>query len=290
MAAWTLPGMNSNRLALGKNSPPVRGCRPTYFLSSFIRLARSKLSGSDRKSSDTTGYGRLAGILVLSWFLCSITVPALGDDGPQRGERLGATTAERSGENWVEKTLRALSLEDKVGQLIQARYYADYADLSDPGFIQLRRFLTQFHIGSVAFYIHRDSKGPVRIVSSEAAKMSNRLQQMSPLPLLIAADLERGLSSRLNDAPAFPWPMAFAAANKSEDVEKFASVTATQARAVGIHWIFAPIADVNDNPVNPVINTRSYGDDPATVAGLVGAFIRGAHKNEVIDYRETFSR
>jgi len=87
------------------------------------------------------------------------------------------------------------------------------------------------------------------------------------------------MASALKDVPDFPWPMAFGAAGVAAEVERFAAVTAREARAVGIHWAVAPVADVNSNPANPVINHRSFGEDPSQVAALVTAFIRGAHEN-----------
>jgi beta-glucosidase-like glycosyl hydrolase len=72
--------------------------------------------------------------------------------------------------------------------------------------------------------------------------------------------------------------MAFGAVGDTKEVEHFTAVTAQQARAIGVQWAFAPVADVNSNPANPVINTRSFGEDPDQVGALVAAFVRGAHK------------
>ena len=105
----------------------------------------------------------------------------------------------------------------------------------------------------------------------------NRLQQDSKLPLLFAADFERGLTMRLNGPAIFPHAMAFGAAGKPEYAEAFGRITAQEARAIGIHWNFFPVADVNSNPVNPVINTRSFGEDPQQVGDLVAAYIKGSH-------------
>ena len=84
------------------------------------------------------------------------------------------------------------------------------------------------------------------------------------------------------DVPSFPWPMAFGAVNNENDVEYFGAITAREARAVGIHWALAPVADVNSNPSNPIINDRSFGEDPADVSALVAAFIRGARQNGLL--------
>src|SRR2546430_16412248 len=110
----------------------------------------------------------------------------------------------------------------------------------------------------------------------EAAELLNRLQQSSELPLVIAADFERGVSMRLYGATVFPHAMAFGAAGKLEDAEDFGRITAQEARAIGVHWNFFPDADVNSNPANPIINTRSFGEDPPQVSDLLVAYIRGA--------------
>jgi beta-N-acetylhexosaminidase len=95
---------------------------------------------------------------------------------------------------------------------------------------------------------------------------------------LFAADFERGVSMRLMGATVFPHAMAFGGDGKTEDAETFGRITAEEARAIGIHWNFFPDADVNSNPANPIINTRSFGEDPKQVGDLVVAYIKGAHE------------
>jgi len=187
-----------------------------------------------------------------------------------------------AGRIWVENTLKSLTLEEKVGQMLQVRYYFDYTSFDSPDYKLIREELRNYHIGSVVCGMHFDNSGPIRNSALEAAKVANQLQTDSKLPLLLAADLERGVASRLYDVPAFPWPMAFGAANNADEVERFATITAKGARAIGVHWALAPVADVNSNPANPIINTRSFGEDPASVGALVSAFIRGAHKGGVL--------
>jgi beta-N-acetylhexosaminidase len=118
--------------------------------------------------------------------------------------------------------------------------------------------------------------------------MANQLQRDSKLPLLIAADLERGLSMRATSVPAFPAAMAFGAAGNVAYVEKFGAMSALESRAVGIQWNFFPVADVNSNPENPIINTRSFGEDPAVVADMVAAYVRGAKANGLLTTAKHF--
>src|SRR6266850_6735189 len=186
------------------------------------------------------------------------------------------------GQKWSEKTLKQVSLEEKVGQMLQLRYYMDYKDFDSGEYKIIREQIQKYHIGSLVCGMHFATSGPVRSSAIEAAKAANQLQGDSKLPLLLAADLERGVASRLHDVPAFPWPMAFGAGNDTDEVERFGEITAQEARAIGIQWALAPVADVNNNPANPIINTRSFGEDPESVGALATSFIRGAHKNGLL--------
>jgi beta-N-acetylhexosaminidase len=106
--------------------------------------------------------------------------------------------------------------------------------------------------------------------------LTNRWQMMSNLPLLVAADLEMGLGMRLNETPWWPPNMAVAATGETRLALNQGICTAREARAIGINWLFAPVVDVNNNPSNPVINVRSYSEDPKTVADFATAFVQGA--------------
>src|SRR5260370_12716047 len=183
---------------------------------------------------------------------------------------------------WTEQTLKGVSLEEKVGQMLQVRYFADYMSFESKEYKSLHDELQKYHIGSVVFGMHFNHSGPARSSPLDAAKVANQLQRDSKLPLLLAADIERGVASRLNDVPAFPWPMAFGAVGDEKEVERFGAITAQEARAIGVQWALAPVADVNSNPANPVINDRSFGEDPERVGALVAAFIRGAHENGLL--------
>src|SRR5881275_208905 len=122
----------------------------------------------------------------------------------------------------------------------------------------------------------------------EAAELLNRLQRDSKLPLLVAADFERGVTMRLQGATTFPHAMAFGATGKLDYAEAFGRITAQEARAIGVHWNFFPDADVNSNPANPIINTRSFGEDPQQVGDLLSAYIRGAHEGGMLTTAKHF--
>jgi beta-N-acetylhexosaminidase len=203
-------------------------------------------------------------------------------EGNAEQDEFGPVSLTQEGREWVEQTLTSLSLEEKVGQMLQVPYYADYKDFDSRAYGAIRDQLQKYHIGSVILSTHFSRSNLVKSSSLNAARIANQLQRDSKLPLLLAADMERGAASRVSDAPAFPWPMAFGAVNNVHEVEQFAAITARQARAIGIQWAVAPVADVNSNPNNSVINVRSFGEDPEQVGALVAAYIRGAHKRGLL--------
>ncbi len=194
----------------------------------------------------------------------------------------GPVHLDRAGRKWADKTLRKMSPEEKVGKLFAIWVRVQSLNDADPIFVRLRDNVHKYHIGSLVMSVPVD--GPVLLKSQPevAAELLNRLQRSSKLPLIISADFERGVSMRLNGTTVFPHAMAFGATGKTENAEAFGRITALEARAVGVHWNFFPDADVNSNPANPIINTRSFGEDPKQVGDFVAAYIRGAHEGGML--------
>ncbi|MFZ1052411.1 MAG: glycoside hydrolase family 3 N-terminal domain-containing protein [Candidatus Sulfotelmatobacter sp.] len=188
----------------------------------------------------------------------------------------------RDGEKWAEKTLHKLTLEEKVGQVFMIWCRASFLNVENPEYVQLREAMQKYHVGSFAMTVHVDGPYLLRSEPYEAAELLNRLQSDSKLPLLFAADFERGVSMRLMGTTVFPHAMAFGGDGKPEDAETFGRITAEESRAIGIHWNFFPDGDVNSNPANPIINTRSFGEDPKQVGDLVAAYIKGAHEGGML--------
>ena len=182
------------------------------------------------------------------------------------------------GDKWAERTLRRLSVEEKVGQVFMIWCRASFLNVESPEYLQWLESMQKYHVGGFAMSVHVDGPFLLRTEPYEAAELLNRLQRESKLPLLIAADFERGTATRLMGTTNFPHAMAFGADGSLEDAEMFGRITAQEARAVGVHWNFFPDADVNSNPANPIINTRSFGEDPKQVGDLVTAYIKGAHE------------
>jgi beta-N-acetylhexosaminidase len=196
--------------------------------------------------------------------------------GKEHYSQPGPAHLDAKGQKWVEKTLRDLSLEEKIGQLFVIWARAQFLNANSAEYRQLTESIQHYGIGGFALSV--PVEGPFLLKSEpyEAALLLNRLQRQSKLPLLVAADFETGLASRLNGTTTFPNAMAFGAAGKTNYAEAFGSITAQEARAIGVHWNFFPDADVNSNPANPIINIRSFGEDSAQVGELVTAYIRGA--------------
>ena len=210
--------------------------------------------------------------------LCLLTFSA----AKEKYQHPGPVHLDRDGEKWAEKTLRKMTTEEKVGQLFMIWVRAQFLNVNSPDYIQLRDTVAKYHIGSLAMTVRFEPPFLYRNQPYEAAALLNRLQQDSKLPLLIAADFERGLSMRLYGVTEFPHAMAFGATGKPEYAESFGRITAQEARAIGVHWNFFPVADVNSNPANPIINTRSFGEDPQLVSNMVSAYIQGAHSSGML--------
>jgi beta-N-acetylhexosaminidase len=217
----------------------------------------------------------LVSLVVLALMTCSAF-------GKEKYQQPGPIHLDREGEKWAEKTLQKLSLEEKVGQLFMIWVRAEFLNVNSPEYLDLRDNMGKYHIGSFAMTVRWDPPFLYRNQPYEAAELLNRLQQDSKLPLLVAADFERGVTMRLHGATGFPHAMAFGATGRIDYAEAFGRITAQEARAIGVHWNFFPDADVNSNPANPIINTRSFGEDPQQVGDLVVAYIRGARANGML--------
>lgn len=178
---------------------------------------------------------------------------------------------------WIETTLRGLSLRQRVGQMVMIWMLGDYTNANDTTYAQIIRWVEQDGIGGVSMSLGT----PVEV----AAKL-NDLQRRARVPLLVSADLEPSLGRlesgvfshyllETGGATVFPSQMAIAATGRDSDAYDVGRAIAREGRAVGIHINFAPVVDVNNNPANPVINVRSFGEDAQRVARLSALFVRG---------------
>ncbi len=169
--------------------------------------------------------------------------------------------------------LDGLSLDEKIGQLFVVQARGVFMAESSWGYQELLHQVRDNHIGGVIW-----STSNVY----ETSLLTARLQAASRVPLLVSADLESGMGMRFLDTTYWPWAMAVAATGDPALAEAEGRVVAREGRLVGVNHIFAPIADVNVDADNPVINTRSFGEDPADVSRFVVAFIRGVQSEHVL--------
>jgi len=217
------------------------------------------------------------------------TPPPRGDGSRTRmlgpanpGAAAPLSTADRA---WIERTLSALTLREKISQLVMPWVGGDYVAVGSPEFEQVRKWVEEDQVGGLVLSIG--------LPLSYAAKL-NEFQSLAKTPLLIASDMENGPGMRLGGIYAlpsllpqgggtvFPPVMALGATGSEELAYKLGQVLGTEARAIGVHLAFGPVLDVNSNPLNPIINTRSFGESPELVSRLARAYIRGAHSRGLL--------
>ena len=192
---------------------------------------------------------------------------------------------ETSTPRWTDSVLASMTLREKAAQIVWPSVYGDYTSGDSPQWRRLTQYVQQDKVGGFTISVGSPT---------EVAAKLNALQSMSKVPLLFGADLEAGAGFRarggyfvpnaidLGGATVFPPEMALGATRDTTLAYEEGRLTALEGRALGIHIAYAPVLDVNNNPGNPVINTRSYGEDPDLAARMGVAFIRGLQDNGMI--------
>ena len=166
-------------------------------------------------------------------------------------------------QQWVDATYNSMLLPEKVGQLFMIRAFSN----QDKKHVEaIKKLVRENHIGGLIF----STGGPVR-----QAKLNNEFQAMSKTPLLIGMDAEWGLGMRLDSTYAFPWNMTLGAIKDNSLVEKTGKHIGEHCKRLGVHFNFAPVADINTNPKNPIIGNRSFGEDRENVTEKSLAFMKG---------------
>lgn len=174
---------------------------------------------------------------------------------------------------WADKKLRGMSVDEKVGQLIHVGINARFANQESAFFKSLKRDVVENKIGGIIFF-----GAPIY----ETTILANRMQELAETPLLMSLDAETGIGMRFEDAINFPWAMAVAATGNPEYARRVGTITGREAKAIGIYHVYSPVLDVNNNAENPVINVRSFGEDPEEVAKYGIAFIDGLQSSGVL--------
>jgi beta-N-acetylhexosaminidase len=180
-------------------------------------------------------------------------------------------------QKWVTETFNSLSLEEKIGQLLMPR-----GNTSGKGYDpeKLKSWVKEYKIGGVVFFAGQPST---------QAKLANELQAMSKVPLLVGVDMEWGLAMRLDSTVRFPYQMALGAMQGGEDlIYRMGEEVGRQSKRMGIHINYAPVVDINNNPQNPVINFRSFGEDKIAVANKALAYMKGMQSQKIITSAKHF--
>jgi len=218
-------------------------------------------------------WGLSTAALVLVAILSLMTAPARSQKTPPTKSRPAASDA------WVEQTLKKMTLREKLGQLLMVSFFGVFDSAESPEYKEVLREVEENHVGGLIIVTDRGPLGIERSQVYPTAVVTNELQRRAKVPLLVGADFETGTGMRLDEGTSFPSAMAIAATGDPKLAYAAGKYTALEARAAGVQWVFAPDADVNDNPDNPIINIRSFGEDPATVATYVKEFVRGVEDN-----------
>ena len=218
-------------------------------------------------------------ISVLFLTACKSTEPASETDTPDAPSIEEPTTEQETEatepvtEADIDSILSGMSLEEKVGQLFVVRTPASFLNEQSPEYLRFTRLINNYHVGGLIFF-----RGDIY----SQAVLTNKFQSMSDLPLWITQDMEFGAAMRVQGTTRFTPAMGIAATGNPENAFVKGQVTAREAKALGVHQVFAPVLDVNNNPQNPVINVRSFSADPEIVAEFGQAFIEGIESEGVL--------
>ena len=173
---------------------------------------------------------------------------------------------DNAGKIWVEKALKSMTLREKIGQMMMMALSGEFTNFSDAKFAETKRRIEKLNVGGFTLF---------RGEANSIATITNEAQKLSKLPLFFSADYERGLRMQTRTGTPFTTNMGVAAAGDIDAIYRQGKIICEEMRAIGANWLFAPVADVNNNPDNPVINIRSFGANPAKVGEFVAAEVRG---------------
>ena len=188
-------------------------------------------------------------------------------------KRISGAAEETIAVRWM----RSMTLRDKIAQLVVIPFSGHPINTRSKEYRRFMRLVQVDHVGGLILVNVSNGRVVAKANPLEAASFINRMQRLSKIPLIVAGDFERGASMRVDATTAFPHAMAFTASRDPEEARLEGEITAREARALGVQWLFFPDADVNNNPDNPIINIRSYGENQDDVSAFVSAFIEGAH-------------
>jgi beta-N-acetylhexosaminidase len=218
-------------------------------------------------------FGPSTAALLLTAIFSLMTPPARSQKKSIPKSRPAPTDA------WVEQTLGKMNLREKLGQMLVVTFFGVFDSAESPEYKEVLHQVEDNHVGGLIIVTDRGPLGLERSQVYPTAVITNELQRRAKIPLIVGADFEAGTGMRIDEGTSFPSAMAIAATGDPKLAYEAGKFTALEARAAGVQWIFAPDADVNNKPDNPIINIRSFGEDPASVAEYVVQFVRGVQDN-----------
>lgn len=180
----------------------------------------------------------------------------------------------------VRRWMRGMTLRDEVAQLVFIAFHGESPNTRSKAYRKFVRLIHETKVGGLVLNNVSNGRVVQKAEPYAVAAFLNRMQRMTSIPLMVGGDFERGASMRVEGTTVFPHAMAFGAAGDPAFTRYEGEITAREARALGVQWIYYPVADINNNPDNPIINIRSFGENPQDVAVQVKAFIEGAHADK----------
>jgi beta-N-acetylhexosaminidase len=217
---------------------------------------------------------------LISVFLALAAAAGAATPAHRKGTPAAKVSVSSKASPTVRRWMKGMTLRDEVAQLIFISFHGAAPNSRSR---EYRRFMAQIRgtkVGGLILVNWSNGRVIQKAEPYAVAAFLNRMQRLARTPLMVSGDFERGVSMRVEGTTVFPHAMAFGAAGNPAYSRYEGEVTAREARALGVQWIFYPVADVNNNPDNPIINIRSFGENPEAVAAQVSAFIEGAHSDK----------
>ena len=185
----------------------------------------------------------------------------------------GCSDIPTSSKNWSKKTLKRLSLREKIGQMMIYRMNLKYKDINTKKWEEIKKLISTDGIGGIHLW---SGDG------SSSLAIMNEIQKQSKIPIIFDADIERGLGQRFSSGTDFPPMMAITATGNPNNAYEVGKIVAKESRAAGVQWNLSPVLDVNNNPLNPIINTRSFSEDPDIVSDYSMQYKNGLQDHGMI--------
>ena len=185
----------------------------------------------------------------------------------------GCASVPSSSKNWPKRVLKKLSLREKIAQMMIYRMHLKYENITPEKWNEITRLVSSDGIGGIHLW-SGDGSSSIAFI--------NEIQKRSKIPIIFDADIERGLGQRFPSGTDFPPMMAITATGNPRNAYEVGKIVALESRAAGVQWNLSPVVDVNNNPLNPIINTRSFSEDPDIVSEFSLEYTKGLQDHGMI--------